>query len=68
MEVHEEEYIVRGNRTRLAEGMCFTIEPTISIYGECGVRLEDCAYTTADGARWFTEPAKSVDDPFGLDV
>jgi Xaa-Pro dipeptidase len=68
MEVHEEEYIVRGNRTGLAEGMCFTIEPTISIYGECGVRLEDCAYMTADGAHWFTEPAKSVDDPFGLDV
>lgn len=66
MEVHEEEYIVRGNKTPLAEGMCFTIEPTLCIYGECGVRLEDCVYATDTGPRWFTTPALSVDDPFGL--
>lgn len=65
VEVHEERYIVKGNRTPLTEGMCFSIEPTICIYGEFGIRLEDCAYMTREGARWFTEPAASVDDPFG---
>ncbi len=66
MDVHEEEYIVRGNRTALAAGMCFTIEPTICIYDECGIRLEDCAYAAEDGVHWFTEPAKFMDNPFNL--
>lgn len=68
LDVHEEVYMVRGNKTPLAEGMCFSIEPTICIYGEFGLRLEDCAYITADGPRWFTEQAHSVDDPFGYDA
>ena len=65
MDVHEEAFMVRGNRTPMAAGMCFSIEPTICIYGEFGVRLEDIAYLTDDGPRWFTEPCRSVDDPFG---
>jgi Xaa-Pro aminopeptidase len=68
LEVHEDSYIVKGNRTPLATGMCFSIEPTICIYGEFGIRLEDCAYMTEDGARWFTEPCASVDDPFGYEA
>jgi Xaa-Pro aminopeptidase len=39
----------------------------ICIYGEFGVRLEDHMVITETGARWFTQPAHSVDDPFGLD-
>ena len=35
-----------GNKTRLEPGMCFSDEPTIAIYGEFGVRLEDCLYIT----------------------
>jgi len=35
--------------------MCFSIEPNISIYGEFGVRLEDCTYMTEQGAKWFTQ-------------
>jgi Xaa-Pro dipeptidase len=57
--------MVKGNRTPLAPGMCFSVEPMMCIYGEFGVRLEDIAYMAEDGARWFTEPAHSVDDPFG---
>lgn len=67
LEVHEETYIVKGNATPLATGMCFSVEPTICIYGEFGIRLEDCAYMDADGPRWFTEPAACVDDPFGYE-
>jgi Xaa-Pro dipeptidase len=55
---------VRGNRTPLAPGMCFTNEPMIAIYGEFGVRLEDCFYMTEDGPRWFTLPSPSITQPF----
>ena len=68
LDVHEEAYMVQGNRTPLAPGMCFSIEPMICIYGEFGVRLEDHAFITSTGPRWFTEPCHSVDDPFGYDV
>ncbi len=64
LDVHEEPYMVRGDRTLLAPGMCFSDEPTICIYGEFGVRLEDHVYMTETGPAWFTEPAHSCDDPF----
>lgn len=63
LDVHEEPYIVQGNVTPLAPGMCFSNEPTICIYGEFGVRLEDHIYMTEAGANWFTKPAPSFDDP-----
>jgi Xaa-Pro dipeptidase len=62
---HEWTYLVRGNQTRLQPGMCFSDEPTIAIYGEFGVRLEDCMYITADGARMFTKQSPAIDQPFG---
>ena len=65
LDVHEATYIVRGNRTPLLPGMCFSIEPTICIYGEFGVRLEDIVAMTDTGPRWLTAPCRSVDDPFG---
>lgn len=68
MDVHEEAFMVRGNKTRIVPGMCFSDEPTICIYGEFGIRLEDIIYMTEDGARWFTRPCHSVDDPFGYEA
>jgi Xaa-Pro dipeptidase len=44
--------------------MCFSVEPMIAIYGEFGIRLEDCAYMTEDGPRWFSEPSPAIDQPF----
>jgi Xaa-Pro dipeptidase len=67
LDVHEWPYLVKGDRTVLKPGMTFSNEPTICIYGEFGIRLEDHMVITETGARWFTEPAHSVDDPFGLD-
>ena len=64
--IHEEPFMVKGSLTPLQAGMCFSVEPMMCIYGEFGVRLEDIAYMTEDGARWFTEPAHSVDDPFAV--
>ena len=67
LDVHEWPYLVKGDRTVLRPGMTFSNEPTICIYGEFGVRLEDHMVITETGARWFTQPAHSVDDPFGLE-
>ena len=65
MDGHEWVYMVKGNKQILQPGMCFSVEPTISIPGEFGVRLEDCAYITEQGARWFSQTAKSISEPFG---
>jgi Xaa-Pro dipeptidase len=60
---HEWTNFVRGNKTRLAPGMCFSNEPMIAIPGEFGVRLEDCVHITEEGAKWFTQPSPSIDRP-----
>jgi Xaa-Pro dipeptidase len=62
---HEWTYLVRGNKTRLQPGMCFSDEPMIAIYGEFGIRLEDCFYITEDGARTFSKQSPAIDQPFG---
>jgi len=64
LDIHEEPYMVEGNKKMLKEGMCFTIEPMIVIPGEFGVRLEDDVYMTADGPRFFTTPSGTVEDIF----
>ena len=66
--VHEWTYLVKGNQTPLAPGMCFSNEPMICIYGEFGVRLEDHFYMTEDGPEWFTQPCPSADYPFGYET
>ncbi|MCK8779404.1 Xaa-Pro peptidase family protein [Rhizobium sp. NTR19] len=64
MEIHEEPYIVRGNQTVLQPGMCFSNEPMIVYPNRFGIRLEDHIYMSAEGPRWFTEPAKGPTEPF----
>ncbi len=66
LSIHEGPYLVRGDATPLAPGMCFSNEPMIVIPGRFGVRLEDHFHVTEDGAAWFTPPSPSIDDPFGL--
>ncbi|NNC38739.1 MAG: aminopeptidase P family protein [Hyphomonadaceae bacterium] len=64
MDVHEWPYLVRGNKTPLAKGMCFSNEPMICIYGEFGIRLEDHFYMGDHGPKWFTQPSYSLKEPF----
>jgi Xaa-Pro dipeptidase len=64
MDGHEWTNFVRGNKTSIQPGMCFSDEPTIVIYGEFGIRLEDCLYITEDGPKFFTKQSKSIDEPF----
>ena len=55
---HEWTNFVRGNTTPIAPGMCFSDEPMIAIYGEFGIRLEDCLYMTEQGPRFFSRRAR----------
>jgi Xaa-Pro dipeptidase len=64
MDGHEWTNFVRGNKTKLAPGMCFSDEPMIAIYGEFGIRLEDCLYITENGPKFFTQQSPSIDKPF----
>jgi len=61
---HEWTNFVRGNKTKIQPGMCFSDEPTVVIYGEFGIRLEDCLYITEEGPKFFTKQSESIDEPF----
>lgn len=64
MDGHEWGNMVRGNKQLLQPGMCFSVEPTISIPGEFGIRFEDCVYMTEQGPKWFTTPPVKISAPF----
>jgi Xaa-Pro aminopeptidase len=65
MEGHEYPYLVKGNRLKLVPGMTFSNEPGIYIYGEFGVRTEDCMVVTENGSRFLGGmEAVSIDKPF----
>ncbi len=63
MDGHEAPYLVHGDATPLAAGMCFSDEPGLYIPGEFGIRLEDCWYMTEAGPKTFTPLAASIDQP-----
>ena len=64
MDGHEWGNMVKGNKLLIQPGICFSVEPTIAVIGEFGVRLEDCAYITEGGAKWFSQPSVSITEPF----
>ncbi len=65
MDGHEPVNFVEGEKTKLAPGMCFSNEPGIYIFGEFGIRLEDCLYMSEDGPQLFSALSPSIDKPFG---
>jgi Xaa-Pro dipeptidase len=65
MDGHEWPYLVQGNTQLIAGNMTFSDEPGIYIRGEFGIRLEDDMHITADGAKLFTGPSLSLEQPFG---
>ena len=64
LDIHEGPYLVKGDTTPLATGMCFSNEPMIVVPGRFGVRLEDHFHMTDVGPEWFTQPQHSLDEPF----
>ena len=53
LDIHELPVISSRSRTRIDEGMVFTIEPGIYIPGEFGIRIEDTVVMEAGRARVF---------------
>jgi Xaa-Pro dipeptidase len=68
LDIHEWPYIVRNDQTILEPGMCFSNEPMICVPDAFGIRHEDHIYMTENGPEWFTEPAFSIEDPFGINI
>ncbi|WP_289022585.1 Xaa-Pro peptidase family protein [uncultured Salegentibacter sp.] len=66
LEIHEHPFILKGNEIKIQTGMTFSIEPMIVVPEKFGVRLEDHIYMTDEGPKWFTEPAHSIENPFGV--
>jgi Xaa-Pro aminopeptidase len=57
LEVHEEPYVVAGNRSAAVAGNTFSCEPGIYLEGRYGVRIEDAMVcTTAGGESLNTAP------------
>lgn len=66
LDIHEHPFILRGNDIPLQAGMTFSIEPMIVVPEAFGIRLEDHIYMTDAGPKWFTQPAHSIENPFGV--
>ncbi len=65
LEGHEYPYLVRGNTLTMEPGMTFSNEPGIYIYGEFGIRTEDCMVVTGEGGRILgAMEAVSINEPF----
>jgi Xaa-Pro aminopeptidase len=55
MDVHEPPFLNAGNTTVLQRGMCFTVEPSITLPGQYGARVEDIVVVGADGGLPLTD-------------
>jgi len=63
MDGHEWTYLVRGNKTPLRPGMCFSDEPGIYVPGELGIRHEDIIVITEGGAENLTKWSGTPEEP-----
>jgi Xaa-Pro aminopeptidase len=60
MDVHEEPYLVGGNKTPLEIGMVFSDEPGIYLVGKFGVRIEDSVVVTETGGKRLNEASREI--------
>lgn len=65
LDIHEWPYLVSSDQTILEAGMTFSNEPMICVPNEFGIRFEDHIYMTSTGPKWFTQPMKTIENPFG---
>jgi Xaa-Pro aminopeptidase len=60
LDIHEEPYLVAGNREPVEAGMVFSDEPGIYIEGKFGIRIEDSVLATEDGARKLNNATRDL--------
>lgn len=60
VEIHEQPALSPIGRDILREGNIVTVEPGIYLPGECGVRIEDMVYITANGYENLTSSPKKL--------
>jgi Xaa-Pro aminopeptidase len=60
LDAHEEPYLVRGSKLRLAVGMVMSDEPGIYLSGRWGMRVEDIVALTEDGPVRLNQASRSL--------
>jgi Xaa-Pro aminopeptidase len=60
LEVHEEPYVVAGNRELAVPGNTFSCEPGIYLEGRFGVRIEDAVLCTSDGGESLNQAPREL--------
>ena len=68
LDIHEHPYILKTSDIRVQTGLTFSVEPMIVVPGQFGIRLEDHIFITSEGPKWFTQPANSIENPFGIEI
>ncbi len=58
--VHEPPYLYIPDKTLLAEGMTFTVEPSVLLFGEWSARVEDVVLVTKTGGVTFSNFPKEL--------
>ena len=58
--VHEPPYLYIPDKTMLQEGMTFTVEPSILLFGEWSARVEDVVMVTKTGGETFSNFHKDL--------
>jgi len=51
LQVHEQPRLAQNTDTILQQGMVFTVEPAVYLAGKVGIRIEDMAVVTREGAQ-----------------
>jgi Xaa-Pro aminopeptidase len=60
LEVHEMPRLARGEKWQLRTGVVVTIEPGVYFEGTGGIRIEDDALVTPDGAEYLTDATREL--------